>query len=50
LGGNVYALTDAFEIFEDWNVSGMRGSGSHDVHLDNVSLPVRAPDGANSDC
>ncbi len=39
LGGNVYALTDLFEIVENWNVSGMRGSGSHDVHLDNVWVP-----------
>lgn len=38
-GGNVYALTDEFEIVENWNVSGMRGSGSHDVHLDNVWVP-----------
>ena len=39
LGGNVYALTDVFKIVENWNVSGMRGSGSHDVHLDNVWVP-----------
>ncbi len=30
---------DEFEIIETWNVSGLRGSGSHDVLVDNVFVP-----------
>ena len=29
-----------FEIEETWDVSGMRGSGSHDVHVKDVWVPV----------
>ncbi len=28
-----------FEILDTWNVSGLRGSGSHDVRLDDVFVP-----------
>jgi alkylation response protein AidB-like acyl-CoA dehydrogenase len=30
---------DEFEIVETWNVSGLRGSGSHDVRVDDVFVP-----------
>ena len=38
----LYAMIAApdFEIEETWDVSGMRGSGSHDVHVKDVWVPV----------
>lgn len=30
---------EEFEIIDTWNVSGLRGSGSHDVRLDGVFVP-----------
>lgn len=33
------ARSDEFEILDTWNVSGMRGSGSHDLRLVDVWLP-----------
>ena len=38
-----YALLDRdeFEIVDTWNVSGLRGSGSHDVRINNVWVPDR---------
>jgi len=39
--GNRYAvLTEGqYEILDTWNVGGMRGSGSHDVRVDDVLVP-----------
>jgi alkylation response protein AidB-like acyl-CoA dehydrogenase len=36
-----YALTDrgSLEILDTWKVAGLRGSGSHDVRLDDVFVP-----------
>ena len=39
VSGNLYALTRDFDIIENWNVAGMRGSGSHDIELDDVWVP-----------
>jgi alkylation response protein AidB-like acyl-CoA dehydrogenase len=32
---------DEFEIVDAWNVAGLRGSGSHDVRVDDVFIPER---------
>lgn len=32
---------DEFEILDTWNTAGMRGSGSHDVRVDDVFVPER---------
>ncbi len=32
---------DEFEILDTWQVSGLRGSGSHDVRVDDVFVPER---------
>lgn len=39
--GNVYAMIAApdFEILDTWDVSGMRGSGSHDVRVTDIMVP-----------
>ena len=40
--GNVYALIEApqFQIEDTWHVGGMRGSGSHDVTVNEVWVPA----------
>ena len=42
VGGLCYALVPEpdFEIEETWNVAGMRGSGSHDVHIKDAWIPA----------
>ena len=50
--GNRYAVVPAgeFEIVDTWQVAGLRGSGSHDVRLDDVYVPnsrIIAPIGGN---
>ena len=41
--GNLYAVVPkgGYEIVDTWHVAGMRGSGSHDVRLDDVFVPDR---------
>lgn len=51
--GNFYALipAPAFSIVETWDVGGMRGSGSHDVHVKDAWIPAKqivAPLGATA--
>ena len=51
--GNHYAVVPEgeFEIVDTWHVSGLRGSGSHDVRLDEVFVPdarIIAPIGGNA--
>ena len=51
--GNRYAVVPAgeFEIQDTWHVAGLRGSGSHDVALDDVFVPaarIIAPIGGNA--
>ncbi len=40
-GGNRYAIVPVgdYEILDTWHTSGMRGSGSHDVRIDDVFVP-----------
>ena len=50
--GNRYAVVPEgeFEIVDTWHVAGLRGSGSHDVRLDDVYVPdsrIIAPIGGN---
>jgi alkylation response protein AidB-like acyl-CoA dehydrogenase len=50
--GNVYAMIerDDFEIVDTWHVSGLAGSGSHDVRVTDVFVPearIVAPIGGN---
>ena len=50
--GNRYAVVPEgeFEILDTWHVAGLRGSGSHDVRLDDVFVPdsrIIAPIGGN---
>ncbi len=50
--GNRYAVVpeEEFEIVDTWNVAGLRGSGSHDVRLEDVYVPdtrIIAPIGGN---
>ncbi|MCY3838747.1 MAG: acyl-CoA dehydrogenase family protein [Gammaproteobacteria bacterium] len=50
--GNRYAVVPVgeFEIIDTWHVAGLRGSGSHDVRLDDVYVPdsrIIAPIGGN---
>jgi len=50
--GNRYAVVPKgeFEIVDTWHVAGLRGSGSHDVRLDDVLVPderIIAPIGGN---
>ncbi len=52
--GNVYALVEKgdFEILDTWHVSGLAGSGSHDVRVDDVFVPesrIVAPLGGTRD-
>ena len=50
-----YAIVPAgdFDIVDTWNVSGLRGSGSHDVRVDRVTVPeahiIAAMGGATGD-
>ena len=51
--GNRYAVVPEgeFEIVDTWHVGGLRGSGSHDVRLDDVFVPgnrIIAPIGGNA--
>ena len=51
--GNRYAVVPEgeYEIVDTWHVGGLRGSGSHDVRLDNVYVPnerIIAPIGGNA--
>ena len=50
--GNRYAVVPQgeFEIVDTWQVAGLRGSGSHDVRLDDIYVPnsrIIAPIGGN---
>ena len=33
--------SDQYTILDTWHVSGMRASGSHDVHIDEIRVPAR---------
>jgi alkylation response protein AidB-like acyl-CoA dehydrogenase len=51
--GNVYAVVarEDFEILDTWRVSGLAGSGSHDVRVTDVFVPetrIVAPIGGNA--